>query len=243
MPVIADYMADNGLSDESMAELLTIKLGREDRPVKAHGVLAIRNRKDENVPKSWLDALDIELPEFIKESPLADGDEQPPLGGASGTGSSPPSLPVPVDLPFDGLEARKRIELVYVGVGKGVAAAMRDKRIEIIFAQHAPKLADKWIAAARQNARVAQVITYVTAGGATGDLVIAHVMLVVSLLMISGKVPVSGIGSLLGPDAVVPDARTVPERRPPQQAEGGPGGSEEPGAVRAVVDDAEAPPL
>lgn len=235
MGVLTDYMADNGLSYESMAELLSDKLGKQ---IKPHGVLAISKREDRNLPKSWLDALELERPEFIQESPDGgSGDAVEPGGAAPGTGgSSPSSLPVPVELPFDGLEARKRIELVYVGVGEGVSRAMRDPRVAIVFRQHAPALAEKWIAAAKQNARIATVVTYVTAGGATGDLIIAHVMLVMSLLVITGKVPIGGILGGLGPDAVVPSGANGKPQTPAAADR-----PAEPGAVRAVDDDAEAP--
>lgn len=244
MPELSDFMLERGLSDEDLASLLTEKLDRHDRPITAHGVRAMRARQDKFLAKSWREALD--LPEYIAAAePAADPDEQT-IQQAPAPGVSPPppsGLPAPVALPFDGLAAKERIEMAYVGIGIGAARAMRNPSVELVFRQHAPGLAEKWIAAARQNARVAQLVTYVTAGGATGDLILSHVMLAVSLLVISGKVPIGGIPGL-GPDVVVPkDDGRRPAREPePQPEEGADGdGSEAAGAVRAV-DDASAPP-
>jgi len=241
MPLLADYQLEHGLSDEQLADILNerVKRRRDQKPISAAGVENMRYKKDENVPPKWLEALDIEPPqrEFIRESSsLRDEVPSPAIGeGDARGGTGTASLPVLLELPFDGLEAKKRIELVYVGVGRGVASAMHNPQIAVIFSQHAPKLAEKWIAAARQNARIAQVVTYVTAGGAVGDLIIAHITLVLSLLIVSGKVPIGGIGSLLGPDVVVPHQNGRQSAPPPAHPRGD--GSEDAGAVRADTGD------
>lgn len=234
MPLLSDYMLEHGLSDESMAEVLSEKLGRQITP---HGVLAQRNRKDKNLSKSWLEALEIERPEFIRESEVEEdlGGSPAQAGEHTGAGDDAARTSLaPVELPFDGLEAKTRIKLIYELIGKGVSRGMKDPRYEMVFRQHAPVLADKWIAAAKQNRQVATIVTYITAGGATGDLVIAHLTLVMSMLIISGKVPIGGIRNL-GPDVV----DTTATERQQESSENG-AGPEDAGTVRAVADDAEA---
>ena len=258
MAVLADYQLERGLSDEDVAGILNERLesrrkkGRE--PITAGGVRLMRSRKDENVPQAWLDALEIERPEFIKESLSSGGGDEPAPAAAAGAGQGAPgvaggpfsSLPAPVELPFDGLSARKRIILLYTGVGQGLerfqparfAVNGEGERVRLpappyarVFAQHAPKLADAWIEAARQSSQVARIVTLVTTGGAVGELVVAHVSLVFSCLIVSGKVPLNGILRDLGPDAIVHG----------QASGGADGGSDGSGAVRVVADDAEAP--
>lgn len=235
---LREQLANRGLSYEQAAETLnergvTIKAADGERPITAADV---SRRGSRPAYRSWREALELdEEPKFIQSSSSeatvgADsGDGRPTAAGIASLG-----VPAVVELPFDGLEARKRIELVYVGIGKGVGTAMRNPAIEIVFAQHAPKIAERWIAAAKQNARVAQIVTYVTAGGAVGDLIIAHLMLTVSLLIVSGRLPIGGIGGVLGPDVIVPTAANGQKNAPAADRPGGVG------PVRAVADDASA---
>lgn len=248
---LRDQLADLGLSYEETAERLN-EAGVRVRSAEGERMLTaddVSRRSSRRAQRSWREALGLEAepaePRFIRSPGQASE-----LDPGPGAGSVPPStLPAPVELPFEALSAKKRIVLIYTGIGQGLErfsprqvavnaetgerVVLPKPRYAAVFAQHAPKLADAWIEAARQNTQVARIVTVITTGGAVGELVVAHVSLVFSCLVISGKVPLNGILRELGPDAIV-DGKAA------QDDTGD--GPVEPGAVRAVADDAEAPP-
>jgi hypothetical protein len=186
---LRNYQSAEGLTDEQMAELLTDKLGRA---VSVTGYKVVRGRKNKDAPAEWLESLGITPLEPPTEPPPTDdgpapGDDEPPdmnTGRERDTRTAPIASP----LPFEPATAQMQLTLLYTMAGKGAAIALRSPPVADVWAQHAPQIAAAYIEWARYNPTVAHYIAAITLGGPAGQLVLLHGSLIVTTLIVSGRV-------------------------------------------------------
>jgi hypothetical protein len=182
MSDLTTYQAAEGYSDEQMAAMLSDKLGRA---ISATGYKVVKGRRD--VPAEWLSALSI-----APQEPSGNGHKLPspptPSGDERQTEAPlPPSAAVGV-LPFNPQSAHMQITLAYTMAGKGAALAMRSPQVSDVWSSHAPRIADAYIAWAKEDATVARWINILTLGGPKGDLVQLHASMIITTLIVGGKV-------------------------------------------------------
>jgi hypothetical protein len=163
-----------------MAALLSEKLGRT---ISVTGFKAVRSRKD--APAEWLESLGIapQEPTYTADVPP---DDPPDLN--AGRQNPPPTAPVAGVLPFEPATAEMQLTLIYTMAGKGAAIALRSPEVADVWAQHAPQIAAAYIEWARYSPRVAQYIAAITLGGPAGQIVLLHGSLLITTLIVSGRV-------------------------------------------------------
>ena len=141
-------------------------------------------------------------------SPFREGDEPPaePAAGERLSGARRPgSALAPVVPEFDVKTVREVLVTAYTMIGKGAQYAARpgDDGVKpdyvAVFDAHAERCADAWIDLAKRDAKVARVLTTLTAGGAWGQVILIHGSLVASLLVVSGKVRLPDGGVPMAP--------------------------------------------
>lgn len=182
---LRSYQQAEGLTDEQMAALLTDKLGR---PISVTGYKTVKTRK--GAPDEWLEAIGI-APQEPTDSDHRAANAPPPDDAPdmnTGTERPPPTAPVAGVLPFEPATAQMQITLVYTMAGRGAAIALRSPQVADIWAQHAPQIAAAYIEWARYNPRVAHYIGALTLGGPAGQLVLLHGSLLVTTLIVSGRI-------------------------------------------------------
>lgn len=163
------------------------------------------------------------------------GGEPSPVDGGRRDGERPPTPPpgariAPLPATITAL-AEERIAHAYGFIGGGVGMATGNPQIPRVVDEYAPAIGRAWVKAAEENEFARRVVTMMSAGGATGELVMAHVIMVGGILYVSGRAPaLAGIyGHKFGPPSVVA----------PQERGGGGDGAD--GAGDAVGDAAGSP--
>lgn len=195
------YREENGLTWDDIAQDLTEKLGK---PVQGHGV-RMRGGKGK-VPPLWADALNLE-PERDEE-PLMD-DQPPTSQGATvrDEGDPPqapegaPRRPSPSPAPSgDYSIVRERIGKAYAAIGAGAAMVAHNNGYAAVADLYKDDIANAWVAAARENKNVARIVSFMESGGPVGELVVAHVILVLGFVYVSGRAPALSVlyGNNLG---------------------------------------------
>ncbi len=197
---LVTFREKHGLSTQELTEILNEKLGPErhakgKKPLTVGGVL--RYESYDKLPKSWVEALGIESTseESFIYTPggfaAADDPDTPPAGT-----DEPPMMPAggrkEPTIPMQSGAAHRRIEGFYSSLlGPGLALVTGNDGVAEVFAANADNIATAWENAARENAHVEKILGYLEGGGATGELVIAHLMLLVGLLYVSGRIPIA----------------------------------------------------
>lgn len=183
MSDLTTYQAAEGYSDEQMAAMISQKLGRA---ISAAGYKIVKGRKD--APPEWLQALSI-----APREPSSNGHAPPPAetpaGGDEGGSRDTVGPPTATGLlPFNPPSAHMQITLAYTMAGKGAAMALRAPPVADVWSAHAPRIADAYIAWAKEDATVARWIGLITLGGPKGDLVQLHASMIISSLIVSGQI-------------------------------------------------------
>jgi hypothetical protein len=176
MSDLTTYQASEGHSDEEMAAMLSEKLGRQ---ISASGYKIVKGRKD--APPEWLSVLSLAPREPVSQSTGT-------VDGVRETEGPPETIRPTGVLPFNPQSAHMQITLAYTVAGKGAAMAMRSPEVAEVWNAHAPKIADAYIAWAREDANVARWINVLTLGGPKGDLVQLHASMIITTLIVGGKV-------------------------------------------------------
>jgi hypothetical protein len=212
LPTVGEYLEATGQTRETLRERLQLA-GIE--------VSADRTRPSRQLSPAWADVLG------IAPDPGAPGDGSP---GADGTGSPPPGrsgerppseppgakqAPLPVQV---GQLAAERIAQTYSFVGAGASMATGLPQVAAVFDAYSPTIGAAWVKAAEENEFARRVVTLMSAGGATGELVMAHVVLVGGLLYVSGRADT--LGGLYGQRFGPPPPRIVAEPRAGDAAAG-----------------------
>jgi hypothetical protein len=185
------YMEERGRTYDEVAVDLSAILGK---PISANGVKLWSGKRPP--PKAWVDALGLAPEEegaaaFLTDEPqpgdfdstLTREDDAPPTAPSTDKIVRPARPGVP------NLSAKKRIEMAYGAIGSGATLITGNRGYEGVAESYAPDIAQAWISAAEQNERVAKIVRFMESGGAVGELVVCHVLLVLGLVYVSGKGP------------------------------------------------------
>jgi hypothetical protein len=180
MPTLGEYLEQTGTTREELLVLLTER-GVELKP--SHSKMALSRP----LPKRWLDALGIADQQTLDDEPTVRdrfGPSEPP-------GAKQAPLPVAV-----GQLAAERISSAYAMIGGGVGAAIGEPKVGEVFGAYSDPIGAAWVKAAEENEFAARVVKLASAGGATGELVTMHIVLVGGLLYVTGRAPaLSGLYS------------------------------------------------
>lgn len=183
-------MARKFLAPEEVAADLSDKLGKK---ITTQSVVLWS--KKPKTPKAWAAALDLD----------ADPNPDPPLDSEPGnltfgarTEDEPPkppsgsTAPITDPAPKGGEFAfvQTRIAQCYNMAGAGVSMASGNEGYSVVFSMYSPDIAEAWIKAAQDGNPVAKrIVAIASAGGATGELVTAHLVLLGGILYVGDKAP------------------------------------------------------
>jgi len=197
--------------DAEVARILSAELGR---PISEG---AVRMRRNMRAPASWLEALGIELvspPAPVGEGHGGDSELGPALPGASTDDAEPVRRDGPAPTAPDGARiaeeprggggeppatllvgmARERVRQAYGLIGFGVSTAAGNAGIAKVVDDSAPAIADAWVqAAAEGNELARRVLSFMSAGGAMGELVTLHIVMLGGILYVTGRFPEVGL--------------------------------------------------
>jgi len=191
------YREEFGLSREEVAAQLSERLGR---PIKPGGVRRYENY--DKLPKSWVEALgltsdvDPAAGDTFDFGPGDDGplgplgrpEDEPPAPPPGARIAGPPARPpAPGGTPFT--TGADRLAKAYEAIGAGVSMATRNNGYSAVASHYAPDLAKSWQKAAESDPNVAKIVRFMESGGPVGELVIAHVILVLGFVYVSGRGP------------------------------------------------------
>jgi hypothetical protein len=195
---IGEYLDRTKLTREGLAERLQLAGVAVSDPRRAFS-------PSKRIPKSWGAALGIGAASLDADDDSSSSATTPPPGRE---GERPPTEPAgakQAPLPIEvGQLAAERIAQTYAFIGAGVGTASGNVRIGQVFDAYSPEIGKAWVRAAEENEFARRVVTLMSAGGATGDLVMVHVVLVGGLLYVSGRAPaLEGLyGRRFGPPPV-----------------------------------------
>lgn len=187
--LLSELLEERGWTYEEAAAVLNeqgITIRKGERKGAALTAEDLSRRKGSEVPKLWARGFRIESP-----PPSAESD-----GGSSGAGRRrneasplrPQGAPVVVT-PF----AERRIAGAYRGIGGIVSTQLINTHgrnaangVAVAFDKSADPIAALWMRAAEENATIARFVNAMSTGGAVGDLVLAHVVLLATVAYILG---------------------------------------------------------
>lgn len=194
------YREENGLTWEQVAEQISTAT---DKPVQAHGV-KMRGGKGK-VPPLWAEALNLTEQD---EEPHQDEPAPPSLGPTVRDEGDPPQAPEgaprrPSPGPAtsgDYSVVRERIGKAYAAIGAGAAMVTHNNGYAAVADLYKDDIANAWVSAARENKNVAKIVSFMESGGPVGELVVAHVILVLGFVYVSGRAPALSVlyGNNLG---------------------------------------------
>ena len=193
MNALGLYKEQNGLTDDDVANTLSALLGKKITP---QGV-KLKSGKGK-VPQPWAEALGLELGDpddmFL--------DDSTPLSGSSSVDDIPMASSEPPRAPSgarfssprpsaggDYAQVRDRIAKAYGAIGAGAAMVSGNQGYAEVTNAYSQDLAQAWVNAARENKNVAKIVEFMNSGGPVGELVMAHIILVLGFAYVSGRGP------------------------------------------------------
>jgi hypothetical protein len=194
MNALGRYKEENGLTDDNVASTLSALLGKKITP---QGV-KLKSGKGK-VPQPWAEALGLELgdpDEYLM-------DDTVPLSGSSTVDDIPMASSEPPRAPSgarfahsprasaggDYAQVRERIAKAYGAIGAGAAMVSGNQGYAEVTNAYSNDLAQAWVNAARENKNVAKIVEFMNSGGPVGELVMAHIILVLGFAYVSGRGP------------------------------------------------------
>lgn len=186
---VADFMAQRQLDDQQLADLLELN------------VRGVRGMKNREMPVKWCEKLGVpfdaeaagaERERFV--STTREQETDPPRPHDPDAVRDAPRASLPAAVP-DGSVARERIASLYGGLGFALAARTGNPGYQAVVDDQAPHIADAWLKAAEENEFARRVVAMMSAGGATGELVMAHAVMVMGLAYVSGRSDFDPLGS------------------------------------------------
>ncbi len=194
---LSEYRDTRGLTNEQVADELSALLGKK---IGAPGVNLWANR--DRPPKAWAAALGLDDEAPVTATADAsffavdEDDQGPPAGQSSSTRSEdgPPKAPAgarhaATSPGGDYSLVRDRIAKAYAAIGAGATMVTHNEGYGAVADLYKDDLANAWIAAARENQNVAKIVAFMESGGPVGELVVAHVILVLGFVYVSGRAP------------------------------------------------------
>lgn len=190
---LSEYRARKGYTYEELATEVSEKLGK---PISVQGARLYCARK--KIPPAWAAALGLDAePPAEEVSGSSTHPENGPDLGRVRSESEPPKPPdsahvAPIVAPKSGDFAfvQGRIAQCYNLAGAGVSMVSGNDGYAVVFAEYSPYIAEAWIKAADEGSGIAKkVVELAKAGGATGELVSAHLILIGGILYVGDKAP------------------------------------------------------
>lgn len=194
-PSLGEVLSDLGMSKAEFHDLM-VSRGVEMAP--SFDKYSITRP----IQKRWAEALGIAAPPKVPS-----GDEDP-LAAAGTRAERPPTepagarqAPLPVAI---GEIAAERIAGAYDLFGTAASSFTGNPRIGGVVSAYSTEIGKAWVRAAEENQYAAAVVRFISAGGATGELVMVHVVLISGLLYVTGRAPaLQGLyGARFGPPPV-----------------------------------------
>lgn len=185
---VVDYMAQRGVDEQQLADLLELN------------VRGVRGMKNREMPVRWCEKLGVpfdaeaagaERERFVQ---TREQEDQPPRPHDDGAVRDAPRPLLPATAP-DSSVARERIASLYGGLGFALTARTGNRGYQAVVDDQAPHVADAWLKAAEENEFARRVVAMMSAGGATGELVMAHAVMVMGLAYVSGRSDFDPLGS------------------------------------------------
>ena len=188
--LVRDYMAAEGLDEQQLAD----RLGKEVR-----GVRGMKNRE---LPRGWCEILNVpfdataaavERERFTGARPKREAEDTPPRPHDDSAVQDAPRAPLPAVA--DQSIAEERIAQLYGGVGFALSARTGNPGYQLVVDDQAPHIARAWLKAAEENEFARRVVAMLSSGGATGELVMAHAVMVMGLAYVSGRSSFDPLGT------------------------------------------------
>ena len=189
------YRDENGLTDEDVANTLSALLGKR---ISGQGV-KLKSGKGK-VPRAWAEALglsslgeetgsygsgisgDDPLTSPLGDIPMRDSDSPRAPAGAKYS-------PTAASSSGDYSVVRDRIAKAYGAIGAGASMVTGNDGFGHVTNAYSNDLAQAWINAAKQSKNVAKIVEFMESGGPVGELVVAHIILVMGWVYVSGRGP------------------------------------------------------
>ena len=191
MNALGVYKDENGLTDEDVASTLSALLGKKITP---QGV-KLKSGKGK-VPQPWAEALGLDLgdpdeylddfgapSESTSDIPMASS--EPPRAPSGAKFANSPRASTGGDY----AQVRERIAKAYGAIGAGVSMVSGNQGYAEVTNTYSNDLAQAWVNAARENKNVAKIVEFMNSGGPVGELVMAHIILVLGFAYVSGRGP------------------------------------------------------
>lgn len=189
---LGQWMDREGLTDDEVADRLTVHLGREVKP------LTVRLRTGKAAtPPEWAQVLGVDTSDDPKPDDVYDAVTASPTEEAPShrEGIEPPRKPPGANhRPAPGGQTdygmvRERIAKAYAAMGAGASMITQNQGYGAVADAYSNDLAAAWVAAAKENENVAKIVAFMDSGGPVGELVIAHLILVGGWVYVSGRGP------------------------------------------------------
>lgn len=196
------WIDERGISYAEAADTISALTGKR---INANSVKLWTGRP--TVPKAWAAALELDL-----TAPAARPAEEwagtPPPSAASSEGFEPPADPGGPRIPMQGSPppagggageygiVRERIAQAYAAMGAGASMISHNEGYARVADSYKDDLAKAWVSAAKESKNVAKIVEFMQSGGAVGELVVSHFILVLGWVYVSGRAP--GLHSIYG---------------------------------------------
>lgn len=188
--LVRDFMEERGLDDDGLAALLD----KEPR-----GVRGMKNRE---IPRSWADKLGVPFDaeaaaaerERFTTKPKREAETEAPRPHSPDAVKDAPRPPAADLAVKDASVAEERIASLYGGIGFALSARTGNDGYSAVMDDSAPAIARAWVRAAEENELARRVVAMMSSGGATGELVMAHAMMVMGLAYVSGRSNLDPLG-------------------------------------------------
>jgi hypothetical protein len=206
---VGDYLAATGLTREELGA----RLAERGVELKDPSRQLVPSKK---ITKTWAGALGLE--------PQLELDDDPAQPSPGRDGERPPTAPPnarPAPLPATITQlAEERIAETYNFLGGVGGMALGEPRVGQVVAAYSPTIAKAWIHAAEENEFAARVVRLMSAGGATGELLMTHLVMIGGLLYVTGRGDAFGglYSGQFGPPPPRPAARSDNGRAAPTAA-------------------------
>lgn len=187
MPLLSEVMSERGWNSDDVAAVLAEKgvtLSRGDNKGAPITTKIVNDRLTREVARPWRDALG------LGDSPEPPSGKGDPGGSLGGRRETPPKRPAEAQIQIQGPDnaaiAEKRIADLYRFLGGLLAAGSGAPGVSAVWNDSADPIARAWLETAKENVWAARFVRMMEAGGAGGELVYCHVLLLGGTLYVLG---------------------------------------------------------
>lgn len=178
LPTVGEYLEQTGLTRDEMRARL-----------EQSGFAGARLNPAKQIPQKWASTLGLAAAEPDDSSPGPDAANLPPGRAGERSPTQPEGAkvaPLPVAI---GQVAAERIASTYGLIGGVASMAAGNVKVAQVVDAYSTPIGEAWVRAAEENEFARRVVQLMSAGGATGELVTMHLVLVGGLLYVTGRAP------------------------------------------------------